>query len=68
MKYSIITGLLAATLTLFTTIAKAQETPLSCSIDSQNFITNKILKAEKIIHPHQVLNLLLSILDAVQPQ
>ncbi|MBD2295390.1 hypothetical protein H6G06_18415 [Anabaena sphaerica FACHB-251] len=47
MKYPIITFSLAATLGLFTTIATAEETQLSCSVNSQNLITNKTLKAEK---------------------
>ncbi|ADI63793.1 hypothetical protein [Trichormus azollae] len=49
MKYSTITGLFAATLTLFTTITKAEETPLSYSVNSRNLITSKILKTQK---PH----------------
>ncbi|MEI6444971.1 MAG: hypothetical protein WCO29_18035 [Nostocales cyanobacterium ELA583] len=47
MKYSIITSLLAASLTLFSTITTAEETPSSCSINSQEFTINKTLKAEK---------------------
>lgn len=47
MKYSIITGLLAVNLILSTSIATAKEAPLPFSPNSQNSITNKILKNQK---------------------
>ncbi|MBK1987760.1 hypothetical protein A0J48_009455 [Sphaerospermopsis aphanizomenoides BCCUSP55] len=43
MKYPIITFSLAATLTLFTTVAKAQEQLLLCSLDSANVTSNQTL-------------------------
>jgi hypothetical protein len=47
MKYSIITTLIAASLTLVSSIATAEDTPSSCSANSQQSSINKTLKAEK---------------------
>lgn len=47
MKYSILTFSLVAIISLFSTIVKAQEPEISCSLNSQNSITNKQLKNQK---------------------
>ena len=47
MKITILTGLLAATVTLFPSIVKAEEPQLLCDQNSRGFLSNKISKKQK---------------------